>query len=149
MENGLLHLHNFLRWAVLITGLIAVVRTLPLLSAGKNAPAVPGQRKAGLFYLVFCDLQLVLGLALYFMRGWAGQLSAGSVMKNPVTRYWAVEHALTMMIAIVLVHVGYSGIKKGAGRRAAWLFLIALVLFIINTPWPFREGIGKPLFPGM
>ena len=149
MQTGLLHLHNFLRWAVLITGLIAVVRTLPLLSAGRNAVVAPGQRKSGLFYLIFCDLELVLGLALYFMRGWASQMSAGIDMKNKALRYWGIEHGLTMIIAIILVHVGYSAIKKGSGKRAFWMFLIALVLFIINSPWPFREGIGRGLFPGM
>jgi hypothetical protein len=34
-------------------------------------------------------------------------------------------------------------------QKAFRYFLIALILILLVTPWPFREVIGRPLFPGM
>jgi hypothetical protein len=34
-------------------------------------------------------------------------------------------------------------------RKAFWLFLIALIVILVTVPWPFREVVGRPIFPGM
>jgi hypothetical protein len=34
-------------------------------------------------------------------------------------------------------------------RKAFYYFLIALIFILASIPWPFREIIGRPLFPGM
>lgn len=148
METGLLHLHNVLRWLVLLTALWAVLRTLPLMFS--NRPVLNSDRKAGLFYLIACDLQLLIGLYLYFSRNWDAQLinDGKAVMANKVLRFWAVEHMAGMLIAIFLVHIGYRAVKHGKGKSAGLLFLISLLLILATIPWPFREGIGRGLFPG-
>lgn len=145
----MLHLHNFVRWAVVLTGLWALLRALPHLS-GRKAVA-PADRKAGLFFLISCDIQLLLGLFLYVKRGWFTQLTSGggAVMKNSALRFWTIEHGPVMVLAIVLVHIGYSGLKKGLGRRWALLTLLALLIILATIPWPFREAVGRGLFPGM
>jgi hypothetical protein len=59
-----------------------------------------------------------------------------------------------MLIAIALITLGYGMAKKPVAdnvkyAKAFRYFLIALVIIILMTPWPFREMIGRPLFPGM
>jgi Na+/H+ antiporter NhaC len=64
-----------------------------------------------------------------------------------------MEHPLTMILAIVLITLGYGMSKKSVSdadkfKKAFRYFLVALVLILISIPWPFRE-IGRPLFPGV
>ena len=77
----------------------------------------------------------------------------GAVMKDPIERFFAVEHALMMIIAWLLVHIGRSMVKR-AGTDAKkhkltlLYFGIALLLILLMIPWPFRQaGIARQLFP--
>ncbi len=153
MEKGLLDLHNLLRWLVLLFALLTIFRTAGGLNGKKTFTA--GDRKTVLFLMISCDIQLLLGLALYFMKGWWGVLtSGGNFMSNTAQRFFAMEHAVGMIIAIILVHVGYSAAKKNMAdgakfKRVFWCTLIALLIIFATIPWPFREAIARPLFPGM
>lgn len=154
METGLLHLHNLLRWAVLFTGVWALLRAAGGL--GGRKAFTPADKRAGMFFMISCDIQLLLGFALYFMRGWASQLAngGGAVMANKALRFWSVEHMVGMLLAIILVHLGYSAAKSNRPdaqrfRRWFWFSLIAIIIMLVTIPWPFREGIGRGLFPGM
>ncbi|RYZ49743.1 MAG: hypothetical protein EOP49_15560 [Sphingobacteriales bacterium] len=154
MQQGLLHLHNFMRWVVLLMAIITIVKSLSGMS-GKRA-FTNGDRKTALFLMISADIQLLLGFALYFMRGWFDTLSAGgNVMADKVSRFWSVEHIAGMLLGIILIHVGYSASKKNITDSAKfsklfWFTLIALIVILATIPWPFREaGIAKPWFPGM
>ena len=63
-------------------------------------------------------------------------------MNKAIRRMWQ------MVVAIVLVHLGYNSLKRGVGRRAGLMFLFSLVIILLTIPWPFREAIGRGLFPG-
>jgi hypothetical protein len=153
MEQGLLHLHNFLRWLVLLFAILVLVRSMS--GMGGNKAFAAGDRKMALFLMITCDVQLLLGLALYFMKGWFNVLtSGGDVMSNKGARFFAVEHIFGMLIAIILVHMGYTAIKKNITdaakfKKLFWNVLIALIIILATIPWPFREIVGRPLFPGM
>jgi hypothetical protein len=61
-------------------------------------------------------------------------------MKNSALRFYAVEHILLMIIALVLVHIGRSKSKKAVApwkkhRVAAIYYGIALVLILAAIPW--------------
>jgi hypothetical protein len=80
-------------------------------------------------------------------------LGMGEVMKNGITRFWAVEHFAGMLIAIILITIGKGVGKKNISdqakhKKSFWLFLIALFIILVSVPWPFREDIGRPLVPG-
>lgn len=114
-----------------------------------------GDKKTAMFLMISCDIQLLVGLALYFMNGWFNVLTSGSgFMKMPVQRFFAMEHALGMLIAIVLVHIGYSATKKNTPdvtkfKKMFWFTLVAFIIIMATIPWPSREAIGRPMFPGM
>jgi hypothetical protein len=154
MQTGLVHLHNLLRWIILILLLIAVIKSF---SGWQNKRVfTAGDKKVWLFTLIFSHLTLVLGL-IQVLFGRFGVLTTTlppgtNVMKDKFYRFFWVEHPLTMIIAIVFVTLGYGMAKKPVGdqtkfRKAFWYFTIALVLILAAVPWPFREIIGRPLIP--
>ena len=154
MQTGLIHLHNFLRWAVLISAIFAIFRY----SMGyfQQKSFTETDRKAGLFYLISCHLQLLLGILLLFFGSVvpaAMSQGMGAAMKDPILRFFSVEHSLMMVIAISLVHIGYTKSKSGEDhtrfRMGLIFFGISFLIIMAMIPWPFRENIGRALFPGM
>lgn len=157
MEKGLLHLHNLLRWVVLILLLVAIYKSF---TAGKTKPFTQSDNKIGLFLMIACDIMLLIGLYQWFTGPWGLKMIQGAeggmseVMKNKFNRFWAVEHFAGMLIAIILVHIGRAYGKKNIPdmvkhKRTLLFFGLALLIILISIPWPFREGIGRPWFPGM
>ena len=155
MYNGLLHLHSVLRWVILILLLVAIYKSY---SDSKNV-FTPGHRKTGLFLMIAADLMLLVGLYQWFTgpNGLKSLQTNGMsvVMKNPPLRFFAVEHLIGMLIAIILIHVGYSYAKKDIPdkvkhKRAVLFYGLALLIILIMIPWPFRAvGAGRAWFPGM
>lgn len=155
MYNGLLHLHSTLRWVILILLLIAVYNSL----ANKNKDFTNGHRKISLYLLIAADLTLLVGVYQWIVGSWGLKSLQNSgmavVMKDPVQRFYAVEHTIGMLVAIVLIHVAYSYSKKAVPgtqkhKRNLLLYGLALLIILISIPWPFRAvGAGRAWFPGM
>lgn len=126
MLTGLLHLHSALRYVILILVLISIFQAF---TAG-NKPYTAGNKKINLFTLISAHIQLLLGLVLYFTSDWVNF----SQMSNPVYRYWNVEHISMMVLAIVLITIGYSKAKKAiddkAKHRAIYTFYTIAVVII-------------------
>lgn len=155
MHQGLVHLHNVLRWVVLLFLIIAIFRHLAGMSGKK--PFTNGDKKTGLFLMISAHTQFLIGLILWFIGPWGykaiSSLGMPGVMKDPVYRFWTVEHNTGMLIAIILITVGRGVSKKTLPdavkhKRSFWLLLIALIIILASIPWPGRDA-GRPLFPGM
>ena len=143
MYTGILHLHNVLRWIILILLLISMFQAF-----SKSV----GVRKTSLFLLICAHIQFLIGLYQWFIGGFGYNLIRGNgfgeVMKNAAQRFWAVEHITGMLIAIILITVARGRVKIGSYSAASWMYVVALLLIIAVVPWPFREDIGRPWFPG-
>lgn len=144
MLNGLIHAHSGLRWVVL--ALLVAATFMSLLKWRSNAPYTEGGRKLNLFTMIFMHIQLLLGLALYFMSGRVDF----SQMKDAMFRFFSVEHSVMMLLAIALVTIGYSKSKKATeeAKKYKTVFIyygIALLLVLVAIPWPFR-GWGNGWF---
>lgn len=148
--QAVLVFHNITRWAVLLFGVWALLNAITGV-AGKRAFSA-NDKRSGLFFMVFCDIQLLLGLLLYFNFSWFDKLKdMGNTMKNAYDRFFAVEHMSMMLIAWLLVHIGYSAVKRAdtdakKHKKMLVFFGLALLLILASIPWPFREAIAKPLF---
>lgn len=145
METGLIHLHSALRWVVLILMLVAIAKAF---SGRKKEISFDGTKKLALFAMISLHIQLVIGLVLYFTRGWASKWGTDGMMGNKVERFFTLEHILMMIIAIALATIGYSGAKRMANsmkqhRRIFITYLIALIIILASIPWPFREALGR------
>jgi len=147
MEQGLLHLHNLLRWIILLFLLICLFQAF-----AKNK----GLAKTSLFLLIAAHITLVIGIYQWISSSKAGLVilknmdyNFGAVMKDSFARFWVVEHFVAMFIAIVLITIGRGKAKRLQYKPAAWLFVFALLFILACVPWPFRELVARPWFPGM
>lgn len=148
----MLALHSLLRWALLILMLIVIIKSW--LGWKKKSPFTKQDNLFSLLMMIAADLQLTLGLVLYFisdmMKG-IRNVKMGEVMKDATMRFWAVEHITAMVIAIAFIHVGRIMSKKAATdelkhkKQFIWI-LLALLLIVFSIPWPFRV-MGRPWFP--
>jgi len=151
MYSSALWLHSWLRWAVLVTGLVAWLRAV----GGKTArrPWTPQDELWGLLLTISVDLQFVVGLVLYIFLSPITRLGLrnfGAAMQINVARFFTIEHLIGMIVGIALVHIARVKIRKAADpdrkhRLALVFYGIALVVMIISIPWPGLP-VARPLF---
>jgi hypothetical protein len=144
-------LHSWLRWVVLLLGIIAVVRAI----AGRGGPWTRTDDTVGKSFGRAFDVQFLIGILLYVWLSPITQVAFadfGGAMRNPGLRFWAVEHLVGMIIAAALVNVGRAKIRKATSdsRRhtlAAIFYGIALIIMLASIPWP-GMSVERPLFRG-
>ena len=149
MHTGLLHTHSALRWLGLFFMVAAIIDS----GARMKRPMKEGGPKFSLFALIIMHTQLIIGVLLYFVSPTIkGFMEAGDVMKNSLARFYVVEHAAMMIVAIAVLTVGYSKGKRAIDeaakhRKIFFAYLIALIIIIVSIPWPIREvGAGRGWF---
>tara|TARA_B110000046_G_C12989872_1_gene397371 strand:- start:408 stop:860 length:453 start_codon:yes stop_codon:yes gene_type:complete len=147
MITGLLHIHSSLRYLVLLLIVLAIADALISLSNGKAYKKMSKRLALGAF--IFTHIQLLVGLLLYFLgsKGFNTIMNVEGFMKDATARFYAVEHISMMIIAVVLITVGYSASKKReeAHRKykaIAVLYSIALLIILVMIPWPFLKDFG-------
>ena len=103
MNTGLLHLHNLLRWVIIILLLVTIFQ-----SFSKKQGLV----KSSLYLLIAAHITLVIGLYQWYfsvnvgLKGFLERMgSFGAIMKDGFARFWVVEHFLGMVIGIILITI--------------------------------------------
>lgn len=148
LHTILLSSHNLLRWLVLLLGLWALYRAW----RGWRGQAAWEQadRRAGLFFTIALDTQLLIGLILYVISPLTSLAFSdfGRALQNTEIRFLILEHAPLMLLAVVFAHVANAGAKRDAPaqdkhRRAAIWFGLAMLAILIAIPW------WRPLLPGL
>jgi uncharacterized membrane protein len=143
------YLHSSIRYLILVF-LIASIG----ISFSKwrgNKPFTKGDKMTYLMALIFCHIQLVVGLILFVMKDYQKSFSQmGVVMKNPVLRFFTIEHTLIMLLGIIFITIGYSTAKRAASdvakhKKTFIFYLIGFILIMAGIPWPFR-GFGNGWF---
>jgi hypothetical protein len=143
-------LHNLVRWGVVLFGLWTLINALT--GVVGNRRYTTSDNRSNLLFMTFCDIQLLLGLILYFSNSWFDRLKdLGNNMKDPYNRFFTIEHMSMMILAWILVHVGRASVKRAGTDRARHkrmliFFGLAILLIIASIPWPFREVVAKPYF---
>jgi hypothetical protein len=146
----MVHAHSVGRWIVLLLLLFAIFNSL--IAGGR--PFIKSDNRLGLLVTIFSDLMLLIGLYLYFVgpRGYKvfqSYPSIGDLMRDNTARFYAVEHIVGMIIAIVLVHIGKAQARKPMSdrakhRRTMIFYFLALLIILVSIPWPFRAiGVGR------
>lgn len=145
----MVHIHSVGRYVVILLLLFAILNSL---IAGKR-PYIRTDNRLGLILTIASDLMLLIGIYLWAVGPWGLKLiqnnGMGNVMKNASQRFFAVEHMVGMLIAIVLIHIGKAQGRKAISdrakhRRTMIFYLIALLIILLSIPWPFREvGLGR------
>ncbi|QJD95869.1 cytochrome B [Mucilaginibacter robiniae] len=125
------YLHSGFRFVVLVLILVAIIQAISGWM-GKKA-YTQGNRKLNLFAMISAHVQLLIGLALYFVSPFVQFNHAA--MQEPSTRYWTAEHITMMIVAIILITIGHSKSKKAvlpeAKHRAIAIFYILAVVIVV------------------
>ena len=151
MYTAALLLHSWVRWIILIAGILAVARAVAGMSGAK--PWTNADDRGTLLFTISLDVQMLVGLILY--AGLSPVTSTAfadmaAAMRNPTLRFWVAEHFVGMIMALALAHVGRVVIKKraeaGDKHRLAAMFMgVAMVVILLSLPWPWG-AIPRPLF---
>ena len=140
MYNGLVHAHSGLRWVVLILLLAAIINAARSKSSGKYEAK---DKKINLFAMISLHVQLLIGLALFFINDRARINYSEGWMSNFAERFYGMEHILMMVIAIAIITMGRSKAEKkligsrDKHRRIFITYTIGLILILASIPWPF------------
>jgi len=149
MHDIILAFHNIVRWVVLILGIFALGRALRGWFGNKSWSKT--ERKIGVFFTSAVDLQLLLGVLLYFVTSPWGiraiiEKGMSFVMGHGEFRFFAIEHVITMVLGVVFAHLGSALPKKVEDsrqkfKRTAFWFGLAILIIFAGIPW------SRPLFP--
>ena len=134
-------LHSYWAYLVVIVLVITVINAIIGLASKKEFKSK--DLRLGLFTLIFSHIQLLIGLGWYFMSPAYKNMKTFGVdatMKFETSRLLAIEHPLTMIIAIALITVGWSKHKKQTTDTAKFktftlFYGVALLLVLSRIPW--------------
>ena len=138
MYIGFQHLHSFMSYLVLAGLVISIVWALK--GYLTKQPFTDKDRKLALLGLIPTHLQWIIGLVLYFLSPLGLSSLSGDVMQNSMLRLYAIEHPITMILAVVLITVGFSKAKRESDPEKQFMFiwafyLIGLLLILRRIPW--------------
>jgi len=129
-------------WAYLVLAILIFAVINAILGLSKKKEFTDKDLRIGLFALIVSHIQLLIGLTWYFMSPWFKALTtdAGAVMKDKAVRLLAVEHPVTMILAIVFITIGWFKHKKKTTDSAkfktfAIFYGTGLLLMLLKIPW--------------
>ena len=151
MYEFVLTLHSWLRWIVLLLGIIVISGNYK--GWKSSLPYIGMNKKLNTFFIASLHTQLVLGLFLYFgispmMKNILADF--GGSMHDKELRFWSVEHMMGMILAIAIAQIGSIKAKKqptdALKYKTAFIwFTIALVLIVLMIPFGIWN-VERPFF---
>ena len=133
-------IHSYWAYLAVIMLTFAVINSISGLT--KKREFTDKDMRIGLFTLIVSHIQLLIGLGWYFMSPVykAMKADSSSIMGNAETRLLAIEHPLMMLLAIVLITIGWSKHKKKDSSSAKFktftiFYGIALLFVLSRIPW--------------
>lgn len=138
MYTGLLHLHSGLAYLVLLALIVCFIYAMVGALSGREF--TEKDRKLALVGLILTHVQFLVALILYFVSPLGFPNLSGETMGDSMARLYAVEHPLINLIAIALITIGYSKLKKPTESksrfRTMYIFYgIGFILILSRIPW--------------
>ena len=134
-------LHSGWAYITLIILIFAVVNAIIGLTSKKEF--TDKDLRISLFTLIVAHIQLIIGFIAYFVSAQFDYVldnGMGAAMKEPDIRLFVVEHPLMMILAIVLITMGFSKHKKqntdkGKFKTIALYYGLGLLFVLSRIPW--------------
>lgn len=134
-------IHSYWAYIVLLVLIFAIFNAIKGFNSKKEFQAK--DLRISLFALIASHIQLILGFIAYYTSSYYDtmrELGMGEVMGNGTLRKPLVEHPMMIIIAIVLLTIGFSKHKKKDNDTAkfktiAIFYTIALILILAVIPW--------------
>ncbi len=142
MYTVIQYLHSL--WAYLVIIMIFIAVTNAIFGLLGKRPFEFRDFRISLFTLIVAHLQILIGLILFFVSPMVQWFNSGQdkslIMKDSTLRLVNLEHPLTMIIAIILITIGFSKQKKKVEPKAKFKIIlifygIALLLVLGRIPW--------------
>ena len=138
MYSILVTTHSVLRWVLFISLVLTIVYAA--FNRAGSQPFNKPIKNLSLATVRLLHLQLLVGIILYFIS--PKVVFSGMAMKAHLTRFFLVEHLTGMLIAVVLITIGYSKAKKLINDQKKYntiliYYTIGLLAIIAAIPWPF------------
>ena len=135
--------HSYLRWLVL--GLAVAVTVRSLLGWYHSRPWSDFDERVQLALVWSTRVQFLLGISLYLVLSPLTEVflsNVRSALHVRELRFFGLEHALLMVIAVALIDTGRARSKRitGGRKRHRRVFIgsvIPLALMLGAVPWPF------------
>jgi heme A synthase len=134
-------LHSGWAYITLIILVFAVVNAIIGLNSKKEF--TDKDLRISLFTLIVAHIQLIIGFIAFFVSAqfkYVLDNGMGAAMKEPTIRLFVVEHPLMMILAIILITMGFSKHKKqstdkGKFKTIALYYGLGLLFVLSRIPW--------------
>jgi hypothetical protein len=141
MYSTVYFIHSWWAYLVVLVLIIASVNALIGLFTKRDYGA--NDFRIALFTLIVSHIQLLIGIVLFFVAPYFQVLlnsGMGEVMGDTTLRLYIVEHPLMMIIAVVLITIGYSKHKKKLTsnpkfKMLAIFYTLGLLFVLSRIPW--------------
>ena len=134
-------LHSGWAYITLIILIVAVVNAIIGLTANKEFK--DKDLRISLFTLIVTHIQLLIGVLAFFTTSqftFLKDKGMGAAMKEPEIRLVIMEHPLMMILAVVLITMGFSKHKSKTTDSAKFktisiFYGVALLFVLSRIPW--------------
>lgn len=146
--NAIKHAHSGIRWIILALLIVAIANAF---KGWQNKRVYTDKdKKIHLFAMIMVHVQVLIGFISYYLN-WGGKVNFANMSGNSVIRFFTVEHSVMMLLAVIVITIGFSKSKKilETPKRFKIIFItysIGLVLILAGIPWPFRAALGAGWF---
>ncbi len=135
-------------WAYLVVLLLVIAFVNALIGLTKNKEFSDKDLRISLFTLIVIHIQLILGFIVYYVSPYyesMREIGMAATMKDAVIRLYTVEHPLMMILAIVLITIGFSKHKKqttdkGKFKTITIFYGLGLLFVLSRIPWSHWFG---------
>ena len=133
-------IHSY--WAYLVLTVLIITVANAIYGLLKKKSFSDKDLRLGLFTLIFSHIQLLIGLGWYFSSPYYKALKANGseVMGDAASRLLAIEHPVMMILATIIITIGWSKNKKKTEDHKKFktfviFYGIGLLLILSKIPW--------------
>jgi hypothetical protein len=147
----LLTLHSWVRWLVLMSLVVVIVRGY--WGFRMNRSFSRWDTRARVLTVTIAHTQFLLGLVLYSFSPIVDYFlqNFNTAVHMREIRFFGLEHITMMVIAVGVLTIGSIKTKKKQTDREkfktmlTW-FTVALLIIFLSIPWSFSPFTSRPLF---
>jgi hypothetical protein len=151
MYSILLSFHSIFRWLVVVSLLIAILKSSISLLNKKNF--TPLDNSIRHWTATIAHIQFMIGVTLYFVSPIINYFLHNykeAVHKREI-RFFGMEHSVMMLTAVVLITIGSVKTKRNTidsnkFKTIAIWFSLALLIILLMIPWSFSPLASRPYF---
>lgn len=139
MYNIIKESHSGIGLVLLFLLLIVIIFTLIRFLLKK--PWSKSAKIVALIGMITTHIQILVGFMLYFLSPLGFSNFSGESMGHKISRFYIVEHPIGMIVAAVLVTIGYKAIKNESlsdtskYKRMLIFYILGLGITAYLIPW--------------